>query len=252
LPNVRSAQSSVPVIPISSANNDYRNALGRFDLTGLETVTRSTGGVDYNKYDLEVVSVTPVSGSLTYTGSRFNDPGSTNAASFSLGRKVYIADCSATGGTCTLTQALKIANAAAGQSGAGLLVVNGNLRITNNLQYISSVVNDLRQLASLAVVVRGNLEIENQVTNVIGAYYVEGTVFTTPASTATSSDNRYPLTVRGLMIAKNFEFNRKFAGTVESPLPSELFIFDGRLQSNPLPGMTDFAGALPDTFNSSP
>ena len=249
LPNVRSAQSSVPVIPISSANNDYRNALGRFDLTGLETVTSTVGGVAYNKYDLEVVAVSPVAGSLTYTGSPFNDPNSTNAASFSLGRKVYVADC---GGTCTITQALKIVNAGAGQSGAGLLVVRGNLRITNNLQYISSTITDLRQLASLAIVVRGNLEIENQVTNVIGAYYVEGTVFTTPASTATSSDNRYPLTVRGLMIAKAFEFNRKFAGTVESPLPSELFIFDGRLQSNPLPGMTDFAGALPDTFNSSP
>lgn len=244
-------QRNQPVIPITSSENDYSTALGRFDLTGLETIIRRNGTLDYNKYDLEVVTI-PLSGnSITHAGSPFND----TISPLVLGKKVYIANCPgvAPNNTCTLSQALKFSNgASSAQNGAGLLVVNGNLTISNNMQYISSRVDDLRQLASLTVVVRGDLNIENSVTNVVGAYYVQGTIFTTPTATATSSDNRYPLTVRGLMIAKDFEFNRRFAGTVESPLPSELFIFDGRLQSNPLPGMSDFASALPNTQNSSP
>ncbi len=244
-----SAQGAVASIPILSSKNDYSNALGRFDLTGLETVTKTVGAQNFNKYDMEIVTVAPNAGALTYDNSPFSDPDNNAATPTLLNRKVYVADCR-TG--CSLTEALNIRNGTGTENGAGLLVVNGNLTIQNNMQYVASVVDDLRNLGSLVVVVRGDLNIKNTVTNLIGAYYVDGTVFTTPNANKDDSDNRYPLTIRGLMIAKAFELNRKFAGTIESPLPSELFIFDGRLQSNPLPGMIDFASALPNTFNSSP
>lgn len=241
-------QGGVSAIPFSSASNAFTNALGRFDLTGIETVE---SGV-LNKYKQTIKVLTPNTdgtGSLTYTGAGGLD--GTNP--IVLNKMVYTADCSsAPGNTCRLTQALRIANAPLGSSGAGILVVKGNLTITNNLQYINSSIDDLRRLASLVIVVRGNLNIENSVTNLVGAYYVDGTVYTSPEATKDSTENHYPLTVRGLMLSKNFIFNRKFAGTVESPLPSELFIFDGRLQSNPLPGMVDFASVLPNTLNSSP
>ncbi|GEM_PF-5535862 len=251
---ISAIQPGITAIPFSSANNAFTNALGRFDLTGIETVI--SGG--QNKYLQTVTALTPaadgsVSFSLDANGQILDGTGQVG-----LNKNVYTVDCTGfpttdpAKNTCRLTQGLKIPNAGSGRSGAGILVVKGNLTITNNLQYVSSLVDDLRRLASLVIVVRGDLNIENQVTHLVGAYYVDGTVYTTPTLTAPSTENHYPLTVRGLMIARKFVFNRKFAGTVESPLPSELFIFDGRLQSNPLPGMVDFASALPNTFNSSP
>ncbi len=142
-------------------------------------------------------------------------------------------------------------------SGAGIIIVNGNLQVNANIQYDpnSTTVSDLRQLASLVVIVKGNLLIDSPVTTLIGTYYVQGTVCTAPGNAPCSygtSGTEYPLTVRGLLIAKQFKFNRKYAGTIDKPSPSELIIFDGRLQSNPMPGLTDFADALPNTIGANP
>jgi choice-of-anchor A domain-containing protein len=91
-----------------------------------------------------------------------------------------------------------------GVSGAGILIVHGNLNIKNDMSYQSSnVSSDLRRLASLTVVVYGNLTIENNVRNIVGAYYVDGTI-----NTATDEPTYNTVVVRGLMIAKDFAFKR--------------------------------------------
>jgi hypothetical protein len=128
-------------------------------------------------------------------------------------------------------------------SGAGILVVNGNLTIRSGLSYAAIAgLNDVRKLQNLVIVVKGDLTIDNSVQKIVGSYYVTGTIHTTSSDTGS---NQYPLEIRGLVIAKEFDLGRKFAGTVENPAPSELIIADGRLQANPMPGMTDFVKALP-------
>lgn len=246
-------QSRATQIPFSSPSNVYQNVLGRFDLVGTETTaaTKLIGPTtyEYNKYGSEIVRQDPVA-----DGTEINFPFS--GSSYLLGGKVLVAG--QPGGTSNYTLSLANGNAnfgnscAVGTSGAGLLVVHGNLTISTNMYYISTCgsISDLRQLASLAIVVTGDLTIDNTVTNLVGTYYVQGTINT--SSDLIGATNHYPLTVRGLMIGRQFIFGRKFAGTVENPLPSELFILDGRFQSNPMPGMVDFAGALPNTLNTGP
>lgn len=251
-------QPGSSTIPFPGAGNIYQNILGRFDLKGIETITKTDdAGRNYNKYGSEIVTANqPASSDLT-DSSNESFLSRLNANGKALGGKVYIAS----GQTdYTIEQVLTIENSSdlgTEGSGAGILIVNGNLTINNQTTYTSAAITDLRKLASLVVVIKGNLTIANAVQNLVGAYYVydnpatpvvEGTIDTH----SSDSDNQYPLTVHGLMIAKKFEFKRNFAGTIENPLPSELIIYDGRLQSNPLPGMTDFVNALPSTVNPGP
>jgi hypothetical protein len=99
------------------------------------------------------------------------------------------------------------------------------------------------------VVVKGNLTINNDVNKVVGGFYVTGTTNTV---SDINSNNTTPLVFKGLMISKNFSFGRKSAGTIENPTPSELMIYDGRIQTNAMLGMTDFSSALPNTAKISP
>jgi hypothetical protein len=234
-------QQNSKIVPFLSSENTYQNILGRFDLVGIERNVSAVGALEKkNKYGAEIVDITP---------------GTNNALSANwmgvnhvLEGKVY--RVGNTGGTDTynLDQNMRFDNAGIGVSGAGILIVHGNLNIKNDMSYQSSnVSSDLRRLASLTVVVYGNLTIENNVRNIVGAYYVDGTI-----NTATDEPTYNTVVVRGLMIAKDFAFKRDFAGTIENPEPSELIIYDGRLQSNPMPGMIDFASALPNSLSVSP
>jgi len=239
-------------LPYAGSSNIYENVLGRFDVVGIETDNDSNPAVDVNKYGQTIIRTGIVNSS---TGEIWKDAPYANFASVGvysvLGRKVYIANCPS-GKACQLNKETEFFNGlTTPENGAGILIVNGDLNINKNMRYHTSNITETRQLASLVVVVRGNLTIANEVTNVVGTYYVAGSINTTQGAIFIDS-NRYPLTVRGLMIAKVFNFGRRFAGTVENPMPSELFIFDGRMQTNPLPGMVDFVNTLPSTLNSSP
>ncbi len=251
-------QPNSAAIPFLSAENTYQNVLGRFDLVGIEKETPIGGGK--NKYGSTIQTLTP-SASNAISAS-WNSQGAmvTNTAGGTyLGGKVYKIGTAGliTPITYTLDAAMQFNNSGnPAQSGAGILIVNGNLTIATDMSYPVtnnpgnvSIANDLRRLASLTVVVKGDLTINNTVTDIVGAYYVTGTINTATTDTVT---NQYPLTVHGLMIAKQFNFARKFAGTIESPAPSELIIYDGRLQSNPMLGMTDFASSLPNSVNVNP
>lgn len=241
-------QSNVTPIQLPSSANIYQNILGRFDLTGMETVL--PGGK--NKYGSPIVSLTVPANHKIATAWQ---TAITNASpSGSLGGRVYIAGNSADAGvsgapsavTYSLESAMKIYNSSnltTDGTGAGMLIVEGNLTINAGLSYaLTGNIDDLRKLQNLIIVVKGDLTIDNFVQSIVGSFYVTGTVHTT---SSTTNANQYPLVARGLMIAHNFDFGRKFAGTVENPAPSELIIADGRIQSNPMPGMTDFVKSLP-------
>jgi hypothetical protein len=230
--------SNVTPIQLPSSANVYRNVLGRFDLIGMETVV----GNGKNKYGSPVVPLQP---SGTEIAAEWRDKiGSVKP----LGGKVYtVGD-----GTSTYTIGSSLSFIASSQnlandgSGAGVLVVNGNLTINSGISYTdAATLTDSRALQNLVIVVKGNLTIDDSVSSLVGAYYVTGTIHTASSPSTNSSPQQQPLEIRGLVIAKEFDLGRTVAGTVERPTPSELIIADGRIQANPMPGMTDFVKSLP-------
>ncbi len=240
--NIRTIQPNSSFIPFPGAGNIYQNILGRFDLKGIET---DVGG-GKNKYGQTMRTLSPGVGNDISADWATQMQGA-GPGKYFLGGKVYtVGDGSSTYALNGALQFVNSDNLGTSGSGAGILIVNGNLTINTPLSYETEAISDLRRLASLVVVVKGNLTIANTVQNLVGAYYVTGAVNTVSDP---QLNNQYPLVVRGLMIASQFVFKRQYAGTIETPLPSELFIYDGRLQSNPLPGMTDFVNALPSTVN---
>ncbi len=241
-------QQNANQIPLISSDNSYQNILGRFDLTGMGN---DIGG-GKNKYGNTIVTINAGADNNLAGGASDSFNTKLSANSSILGGKVYVTKAATPTPTeYTMDSSMTFVNSSNLTnygSGNGILIVNGNLTINQPLTYTSGSINDLRKLASLTIVVKGDLKIGNKVKDVVGAFYVTGTIRTTDST----SDNQYPLVVKGLMIAKAFEFKRQYAGTVENPTPSELIIYDGRLQSNPMAGMTDFATALPNSVNVGP
>lgn len=234
-------QQNAPTIPIISLENTYQNVLGRLDLKGLETVTDAAA--QKNKFGSVVVPLATADITAELSTHLTTKQGT-------LGGRVFTRNGNTTIST-TQFKNTPVNTLATNGPGSGLLIVNGDLTISGPLTYETGAgvtIRDLRQLASLLVVVRGNLTINNDVQEIVGAYYVTGSITTTNAE----ANNQYALVVNGLMIAKQFNLKRQFAGTIEAPAPSELIIYDGRLQSNPLPGVVDFANSLPNTAKSGP
>lgn len=255
LPTIQRNSTRVPFL---SAENTYQNVLGRLDLVGIEKDVEPVAAViKKNKFGSTIVNLS-ANASNSISGdwqSKLITNGSPPTGKY-LGGQVYVVGSAGSTTTYSLDSVMNFNNSdgAVGKplSAAGVLIVNGNLTIGADMTYNAnnvSISNDLRKLASLTVIVKGNLTISNAVQNIVGTYYVTGTIKTATDDVGT---NQYPLTVRGLMIAKDFEFKRKFAGTIENPLPSELIIYDGRFQSNPMLGMTDFASSLPNTVSVGP
>lgn len=235
-------QQYAKVVPIISPENTFQSILGRFDITGIERDT----GFGSNKYGSEIVPLNANDITATLGSALATKNGS-------LGGRVFVATPSSgttvTLGTTQFMNTPAVDSLAVTGPGSGILIVNGNLTITGPLTYETGAnVTDLRKLASLIIVVKGNVIIDNTVQDVVGAFYTTGTFQTSNGD----ANNQYPLVVNGLVIAKDFNFGRQYAGTVEAPSPSELIIYDGRLQSNPLPGISDFSNSLPNTGRSGP
>lgn len=164
-----------------------------------------------------------------------------------LGGKVYFrnGDLTITGKTFN--------NGPSVQNGAGLIVVKGNLYINGDISYLNVPVKNLKNLASVGWLViddgtgtKGNIIISPSVENMVGAFYAEGEV-----KTGTTDDRRTdnPLTVRGLMLAKKFTFERLWQSAQRG---SEQVIYDGRALANTPPGMADLMSALPVWREAAP
>jgi hypothetical protein len=132
------------------------------------------------------------------------------------------------------------------QNGAGLIIVKGNLYIQGNTSYQNAPVMNLKNLASVGWMVFGDIIIDPSVENIVGAFYTEGEV-----RTGTMGDPRMdkPLTVRGLILAYKFKFERLWRSAQRG---SEQIIYDGRVLANTPPGMADLIGALPVWREAAP
>jgi len=78
------------------------------------------------------------------------------------------------------------------------------------------------------------------VVEIAGAYYAEGVINTCLVGGDCSANQ---LTVKGLLVAGQFLFNRQFTDEYDSP--AEEIIYDGRILANTPPGMYDLVKGLP-------
>lgn len=223
---------------LSLSAGKYKNALGKLDYTGLITVVNSSGGVNKNKYGspIEVLNG--------------NFDGIFNVA---FENKVYRVD----GGESINTDNLQVKIGNNTQSGAGIIIVDGNLQINKNITYQSAAgITNLKQIPSLVWIVKGDVLIAPAVTEVVGTFIILGSE--SAASNCADPDDSVntgcgqfksgtganQLVVRGNVLAKKFLLKRTYSDAVTGA-PAEQFINDGRLQTNPPLGLKNISGVIP-------
>lgn len=210
-------------LQIPQSSNLYKGSLGPLDLAGL------SGG----RYG-EVVE---------YSGNR--NSSSTLGASPTLAGKVYHYS-----GNLTIDSAMTLQKGAGSQKGGGTILVDGDLRIDENIIYSSVPVNDrIDNLPSVAWIVLGDIIFDRTVTQADGVFYSEGTGGIATGTTG-DSETDVNLLVNGLFIAKRINLQR--IGINQSGDPAEKIIFDGRAIVNPPPGLIDIAKGLPKLREVSP
>ena len=157
----------------------------------------------------------------------------------------------------------KFINPGITKSGAGVIVVEGDLRIESNVIYKTTNYSRLKQIPSLVWIVKGDVYIHQKVTQVDGTFIVlgDGNPRMCPQIedplgpqnsggcgrfiTGNDPDDRRPLVVNGLAVARQFNFQRTHIGDITNPQPAEQIVADGRLQANPPAGLSDFSKRMP-------
>ncbi|MFA5047479.1 MAG: hypothetical protein WC516_00390 [Patescibacteria group bacterium] len=228
----------------------YKNILGKIDIAGLITADPDTGR---NKYGNLVQKIT-------------NDPDWQSKIIGGLDNTVYVFS-NPSNPQFNIFNSTVIKNGQGTKLGNGLVYIDGDLTIDNNILYSADPITDgnLKKLASIAWIVKGDIRINPNVTDLAGAFislgaegsvcqiisggdpsYPEydpsqhcGVIFSVKP---TMSDQSKPLTVYGLAIAKAFDFHRTYANITQG---SERVIYDGRLTANPPPGLKDLVEGLP-------
>lgn len=152
-----------------------------------------------------------------------------------LGGKVYWVK-----GDLDIDQAAEFANGTGNVSGAGLIIVEGDLTINANTTYAASAPNiSARNLASVGWLVKGSVTISGGVAQAVGSFFVSGIpsggVFSTGASPQ-------QLTIYGAVIARQLQLQRTSSAGGQA---SEKVVADGRILLNTPPGFKDILQTLP-------
>ncbi len=138
-------------------------------------------------------------------------------------------------------------------SGAGLIIVDGDLYIRANLSYEPALPKiNARELASVGWLVLGNVEIDPGVSQVVGSFFVAGITmadtgggYPTPRLAGgifRTGGGNIGLRIYGAVIAREFKLERTASAGGE---PSEKIIADGRISLNTPPGFKDIMSTLP-------
>lgn len=263
-----------PLINFLSLTNPsakYTNALGKLDYKGLITVAKTVSGIDYNKYG-GIIKEEVIASGVYADNAIFSNP---------FNNKVF----HVTNVPDNFGYGVEFGNGvdlsvkcgdASFPSGAGVIVVEGNMKIKNNIRYDSScTINNLKQIPSLVWIVKGDVMIDaTTVSEVAGTFIILGdgnvvngvsdcskkidvspyqplsrvgcgqfkSVFIESTGAPWHPDD-FSLTVSGNVLARNFVLARTKTNT--SGDPAEKFINDGRLQSNPPLGLTDMSKVIP-------
>ncbi len=232
-----------------------------FDITSGQAIS-SIGNVDVNGLIADLGNGFNKYGSFIEEGPRLEDE--LNSGIVNRVFKYANLTVGPTGGP------IEIAAGRNGESGAGIIYVDGNLTINKNITYASTPVNRLKYIPSIVWIVKGDVIIDPAVKTVAGTFIVLGKDTTTncpaivsvsnPSASqgcgrfSTGNDRLAPLdlTVYGHVLAKQFLFQRSYSA-LDSKLraqPAETFVADGRIQANPPAGMSEISRSLPK-FNFS-
>jgi cysteine-rich repeat protein len=218
----------------------YSNVLGKIDIDGLVCIPANGQTTCINKYDKKVKYYKPGEESTL-----INDLNSVGG----LGGYIYYMD-----GDLIINRSITFRNTTDFVSGAGTIIVNGNLTFQSNVIYDpADNLTKFKNLASAAWIVKGDINVDPAVQNpdlgdpaLVGAFIVLGKSNVTCPQVGCGNFNTgvaaNQLTISGLVMARQFNFQRQGSyGTIGS----ELIIYDGRLLANIPPGLDDFAQALP-------
>jgi len=216
--------TSPPMTPVEIAPGVkvFANALGFIDVDALEAG-------DY--------------GPVNNIGS------SLGANSLSLDGEVYV---SVGGVTITGDQTYEVGSGS--NSGAGTYVINGDLTIQANMFYEQASLNELTNLPSVAWIVLGDVFVDSAVTDIVGNFFVLGDSASISCLSLTQAPDGcgrfssgasedYPLTVHGMIMARQFNFQRTYTDVLNRP--AELVVYDGRVLANIPPGFSELQGILP-------
>ncbi|MFA6537641.1 MAG: hypothetical protein WCT18_04585 [Patescibacteria group bacterium] len=131
---------------------------------------------------------------------------------------------------------------------SGTLVVKGDLYIEGNINVDQTAVSSFFGAPNFGIMVLknddgsgGNVYIKNDVTHIFANIYAEKAIFT---GTSGDPKTEVQLTVSGLLVAGQFNFERDYAD-IETKESAEKIIYDGRVILNPPPGFTDLVKSLP-------
>lgn len=200
----------------------YENVMGKIDVDGLIDADPIT---NLNKYGY-VVDTTTIAG-YTWSGDQ------------TLYNEIYYVD-----GDLTIDNNLRFTNGLSGEDGSGLIVVDGDLNIDYDIIYQdATALSEVYNLATVAWIVKGDINIDSSVRTLVGNYFVLGST-----GIVNTGSGTYPLEISGLLFARQFNFEREYTGTQPMPdaaAPAENIIYDGRIIANTPPGLGDFAELLP-------
>jgi len=218
----------------SPANPNQR--LGRLDFVELKRLTN-------NIYTPNVVEINQANVNWNTMASLCGfDPNNTL-----LNRTICIVN-----GNLTVDSPVVFRNGANGnENGSGTIVVGGDLVIEDNIQYDQNALPGnatISQLASVAWIVEGDVTVDPAATTIVGAFIAIPTN-ANPAAGVVRTGTGTTLDVRGLMMARLFDFQR----TQSTPTTAaETITYDGRIIANSPPGTQDIANLLPQTIEVFP
>jgi hypothetical protein len=225
--------------------------LGSIDIEG--TITNT--GDNTNKYGQTLKEYTPPGGTAYLSDSGIDlchtNGEQLNNTVYRINGDLKIGRCDpdGPGGPALPLTTWKINNRAdASTSGAGTIVVQGDLYIDVDIAYEVSQFDTINDLASLGVIVRGAVVVRGDVTSIVGSYIVLADLGFTDKTTGLEIENSLDeraFGAKGLMISPSYKFGRTFRGTLIEPKPAEEITYDGRVIANPPPGFSDFAQVLP-------
>jgi len=143
------------------------------------------------------------------------------------------------------------------------IIVDGNLQINYNIIGSQpSTPLKIRDVPTIAFIVKGDVTIDPAVNKLTGAYIVMGTNDTVGGSFSTGNDRSScpagtgtevrcnPLVLDGLVMARQFNLERY--GSKDLSLPGEQIRYDTRLFLNPPPGLEDVSKALSNPVRAQP
>ena len=203
---------------LSGVTGKYSNVLGGLDARGL--ITEIAGAK--NKYGSSIEDNTSAATWLNLKNG--------GGPAILLNNTVYHSS-----GTETLAQTSEIIfkDGTGAENGSGVIFIDGDLHIDNDIKYDSTDPDKLKNIASPVFIVDGDLIIHPDVGEVAGTFIVFGTF-------KTGDGGSGQLKVNGSVLAQRFVLGRTYSSG-----PSELFINDGRLKVNPPAGLQNFSANLP-------